>query len=179
MEILMKKIITLLGLAILTTGLATAQNQRESFGLGIILGNPSGLSLKIPSGPNSINAIFGYNSYRNGWGNCDGPGPGDRDRCYGDGSIYLGADYIFYNYNLIRVSKGRLPLYYGPGLNATFWDAPPGEDGIRVGFRIAVGLEYQFATAPFDIFFEIAPGINVVPNTSGYVMAGIGTRFFF
>jgi hypothetical protein len=175
----MKKIIALLGLSVLTMGLATAQNQRESFGLGIILGNPSGLSLKIPSGANSINAIFGYNSYRNGWGRCDGPGPGN-DCYYDDNSnFYLGADYIFYNYNLIRVSKGRLPLYYGPGLNVSFWDAAPGDDRMRVGFRIAVGLEYQFANAPFDIFFEIAPGINVVPNTSGYVMAGIGTRFFF
>ena len=175
----MKKIIATLGFIALATGLASAQNQRESFGLGIILGNPSGLSAKIPAGANSINAILGYNSYRDGWRDCDGPG--NNNNCYnnGDGSLYLGADYIFYNYNLIRVSKGRLPLYYGPGLNATFWDAPSGEDGIRVGIRIAVGLEYQFASAPFDIFFEIAPGINVVPNTSGYVMAGIGTRFFF
>ena len=173
----MKKLIAILGLSVLTMGLASAQNQRESFGLGIILGNPSGLSLKIPSGNNSINAIFGYNSYRSRWGDCNGPGRGNG--CYNDGSLYLGADYIFYNYNLIRVSKGRLPLYYGPGLNATFWDAPPGADGLRVGIRIALGLEYQFASAPFDIFFEIAPGINVVPNTSGYVMAGLGTRFFF
>ena len=173
----MKSIFTALviGAAALTTHAAPAG---ESFGLGIILGNPSGLSLKIPAGANSINAIFGYNSYRNRWGDCNGNGPGNGD-CYNDGSFYLGADYIFYNYNLIKVNKGRLPLYYGPGLNTTIWDAPNGEDGVRVGFRMAVGLEYQFATAPFDIFFEIAPGINVVPNTSGYVMAGIGSRFFF
>jgi hypothetical protein len=178
MENIMKKLIALLGMSVLTLGVASAQNQRESFGLGIILGNPSGLSAKIPvGGDNSINAIFGYNSYRNNWGDCNPPGPGNN--CYDDGSVFIGADYIFYNYNLIRVSRGRLPLYYGPGLNASFWDAPAGEDGVRVGIRIAVGLEYQFATAPFDIFFEIAPGINVVPNTDGYVMAGIGTRFFF
>lgn len=170
--------IALLGLVALTTGLATAQNQRNSFGLGIVLGNPSGLSAKIPAGANSINAILGYNAYGGPhWGyDCPGPGP---NNCYDNGSLYLGADYIFYNYNLIRVSKGRLPLYYGPGLNATFWDAPAGADAVRVGIRVAVGLEYQFASAPFDIFFEIAPGINVIPNTSGYVSAGLGTRFFF
>jgi hypothetical protein len=177
MEKNMKKIIALLGFMTLTAGLASAQNQRESFGLGVILGNPSGISAKIPAGANSINAIFGYNSYRNGWRDCDGPGPGND--CYNDGSIYIGADYIFYNYNLIKVSKGRLPLYYGPGLNATFWDAPDGEDGLRVGFRVPIGLEYQFANAPFDIFLEIAPGVNLVPNTDVYIMAGLGTRFFF
>jgi hypothetical protein len=45
--------------------------------------------------------------------------------------------------------------------------------------RFVLGLEYQFATAPFDIFLEIAPGIRVIPNTSGYVSSGLGARFFF
>jgi hypothetical protein len=176
----MKKIIALFGLLVLGTGAAAAQNQQDHFGLGIILGGPSGLSLKIPSGrANSINVILGYNAHGgpgwgNGWGNGRCDGPGDDDCWDDDGSFYLGADYVWYNYNLIRVTHGRLPLYYGPGLNATVWD-----DGSRVGFRIVVGLEYQFATAPFDIFFEVAPGVNLVPNTSGYVSAGIGTRFFF
>ena len=175
----MKKLIALFALSVLTIGLAAAQNQRDKFGLGIILGNPSGLSAKIPSGNNSINAILGYNAHGGPyWGERDCPGPGPAN-CYDDGSLYLGADYIFYNYNLIHVSQGRLPLYYGPGLNATFWNAPAGRDDVRIGFRIAVGLEYQFASAPFDIFFEIAPGINLVPNTAGYVSAGLGTRFFF
>lgn len=158
------------GAAAVTASHATPAS--EGFGLGVILGTPSGLSLKIPANPNnSINVIAG-------WDLDDGPGPGPgyNDDCCS--SFYLGADYIFYNYNLIRVQRGRMPLYYGPGLNASFWDAP-GDDDVRVGFRIAVGLEYQFATAPFDIFVEIAPGVNVIPSTDGYVSAGIGTRFFF
>ena len=173
----MKKIIAVLAFAVLTTGLASAQNQKDSFGLGIVLGSPSGISLKIPSGPQSINMILGYNTYGDrGYWNCDNP-PGPANNCP-DGSFYIGADYIFYNYNLIHVTHGRLPLYYGPGLNASVWNGP-GNNDVRVGFRIALGLEYQFASAPFDVFFELAPGINVVPNTSGYVMAGLGTRFFF
>jgi hypothetical protein len=156
-----------LGLAA-TAHAAPASDGR--FGLGFVLGNPSGISMKIPAAPaNSINVIAG-------WDLNDGPGPGpDRDCC---SSFYVGADYAFYNYNLIRVQRGRMPLYYGPGLNASFYDAP-GDDDVRVGFRFVVGLEYQFATAPFDIFLEIAPGINVIPDTDGFVSAGLGARFFF
>jgi len=170
----MKSLITALvvGAAALT---AHATPASDGFGIGVILGSPSGLSLKIPATPNnSINVIAGWN--------LDGDnGRWDNDGCCS--SFYIGGDYIFYNYNLIRVNRGRLPLYYGPGLNASFWDGPDGpgddDDNVRVGFRIALGLEYQFATAPFDIFVEIAPGVNVIPSTNAYVAAGIGTRFFF
>jgi hypothetical protein len=162
-----------LGAAALT---ANATPASEGFGIGVILGSPSGLSLKIPASPaNSINVIAG-------WDLDDNDGRWENDECCS--SFYIGGDYIFYNYNLIRVNQGRMPLYYGPGLNASFWNGPNGpndddNDNFRIGLRIALGLEYQFATAPFDIFVEIAPGVTVVPATYAYVSAGIGTRFFF
>ncbi len=132
------------------------------FGLGIILGAPSGISAKIATGQtNSVNLILGYDLN-------DGPGC-----CRDNGQLYIGGDYVWYNYNLIRVSKGRLPLYYGPGANASF------SNNSRVGVRGVIGLEYQFSGAPFDVFLEIAPGINVMPSTHGYVSGGLGSRFFF
>jgi hypothetical protein len=30
-----------------------------------------------------------------------------------------------------------------------------------------------------DFFFEVAPGINLIPNTDLYFSAGLGARFFF
>lgn len=149
----------------MTAGIApAAAGAGNNFGLGFVLGNPSGLSAKIPSGPsNSVNLILGYDA-SNGLSNGD---------CCRDGRLYLGGDYVWYNYNLIHVSQGRLPLYYGPGVWASI------ADNSSAGIRFAVGLEYQFSNAPFDIFLEIGPGIRVAPNTSGYVSAGLGGRFFF
>jgi hypothetical protein len=146
----------------------------SDFGLGFVLGNPSGLSAKLPAGSvNAFHRILAYNQH-DGWGNrgwddrnC---GP-DNNGC--DGRLYLGGDYVWYNYNAIAVSKGRLPFYYGPGV----WTSVANDAG--VGIRFALGLEYQFATAPFDIFLEIAPGIRVIPNTNGYVSSGLGGRFYF
>ena len=133
------------------------------FGLGLILGDPSGISAKISTGPvNSVNLVLGYDLNPHYYGCC-------RD----NGQFYMGGDYVWYNYELIHVTKGRLPLYYGPGVNATF------ASNSAVGIRGVVGLEYQFAGAPFDLFIEIGPGIRVIPNTEGNMEAGFGSRFFF
>jgi hypothetical protein len=148
----------------------------QDFGIGFVLGNPSGLSAKLPAGGiNAFHFILAYDQGR-GWGNrgwdgerC-GPNYNNND-C--DGRLYVGGDYVWYNYNAIPVSKGRLPLFYGPGV----WVSTA--DNTSVGIRFALGLEYQFATAPFDIFFEIAPGVRVIPNTQGYVSSGLGARFYF
>jgi hypothetical protein len=143
---------------------ARAADAATGTGIGIVLGEPSGFSLKLPHGANSINVILGYDLD-------DGPdGPGC---CDGDGHFYVGGDYVWYNYNLIRVSQGRFPLYYGPGAYVALWDRTV------AGLRGVVGLEYQFATAPFDIFLEIGPRINVIPNTHTSAFGGLGTRFFF
>ena len=155
-----------LALAAVLVAPARAQPASDRFGLGLVLGSPSGLSLKIPQGAQSVNVIVGYDFD-------DGPPP-PRDRGWGDDWLYVGADYVWYNYGLIRVERGRLPLYYGPGVYAAI-----SEPRSAVGIRFAVGLEYQFAQAPFDIFLELGPRINVVPNTDGDIFVGLGGRFFF
>ena len=146
----------------------------SGLGLGFILGNPSGLSAKLPTSEiNAFHFILAWDQ-GGGWGNrgWDGNncGPNNND-C--NGRLYVGGDYVWYNYDAIPVSKGRLPFYYGPGI----WLSASDISGF--GIRFALGLEYQFATVPFDVFFEIAPGLRVVPNTHGYMSSGLGGRFYF
>src|SRR5690606_38730184 len=108
----------------------------QNFGLGFILGNPSGLSAKLPAGGiNAFHFIAAYDQGR-GWGNrgwdgndC-GPNNNDND-C--DGRLYVGGDYVWYNYNAIPVSQGRLPFYYGPGV----WVSA--SDYTGMGIRFALG----------------------------------------
>jgi hypothetical protein len=153
----------ILSIAFLTPAPAPAADAATGTGIGIILGDPGGFSLKLPRGPgNSLNFAIGYDLTGG-----RGPGPGN------DAHLYVGGDYVWYNYSLIHVEKGRLPLYYGPGAYVSVG----GESAL--GIRGVVGLEYQFSGAPFDLFIEIGPGINVIPDTRGGVFAGFGGRFFF
>jgi hypothetical protein len=83
------------------------------------------------------------------------------------------VDYVWHDFELIRVSSGRLPLYYGIGGRAVFSDDP------LVGVRIPVGLDYQFANAPIDIFLEIVPILDLIPSTDFDLGGGLGIRFWF
>ncbi len=83
------------------------------------------------------------------------------------------ADYVWHEYNLIRVESGRLPFYFGIGGRVIFSDDP------LVGARIPIGLDYQFAGAPVDIFLEIVPILDLIPSTDFDLGGGLGVRFWF
>jgi hypothetical protein len=130
-------------------------SQGKGFGLGIVIGEPTGLSAKLWTG--SSNALdFGA-----AWS------------FKGDGNMLLQADYVWHNFSLIPVSSGKLPLYYGIGGRVILSDDP------LLGVRIPVGLDYQFASAPIDIFAEIVPILDLIPSTNFNLGGGIGVRFWF
>ncbi|MBL7952344.1 MAG: hypothetical protein JNM62_11570 [Flavobacteriales bacterium] len=91
--------------------------------------------------------------------------------------------------DLIKVGKGRLPLYYGPGLrmrswnNGRYWHRGRyyDHDGthLDLGIRFPVGLAYLFDGAPVDVFLELAPTLDLVPSTSVDFDGGIGFRYWF
>jgi len=151
-----KKIIFLGLVTVLLCSSAAAQDRK--FGLGIVLGEPTGLSAKLWTGKST--AIDGALAWSFG--------------SFGEQSaVYLHADYLFHNFNLIKVEKGQLPIYYGIGARVML------ANNIGVGVRVPIGLEYLFANAPVDIFLEIVPVLDLVPATSFRVNAGLGVRYFF
>lgn len=159
-------------LALLATATPSrAANAATGTGIGFVLGSPSGFSLKLPQGrANAWQFTLGYDlDGGNHWGN---------NHDHDGASFHFGADYLWYNYNIFRVSKGRLPLYYGPGAWVGFHDHDDHNHG-RVGIRGVIGIAYQFANAPFDIFLEVGPGISILPDTDGHGFGGLGARFFF
>jgi hypothetical protein len=88
-------------------------------------------------------------------------------------AFHLHADYLLHNFDLINVEQGRLPLHFGIGGRLKF------EDESRFGVRIPVGLTYIFDGAPIDIFFEVVPILDLIPDTDFSANAAIGARFFF
>jgi hypothetical protein len=53
------------------------------------------------------------------------------------------------------------------------------EHSSRVGIRIADGLAWLPQGAPLDVFLEVAPNIDLAPETELSANVGIGVRFFF
>lgn len=149
----MKKLL-IAAVAALCIALPAEAKQGGNFGLGFQLGDPSGLSAKLwLSHTNAADFQLGFSPYGD-W-------------------MFLKADYLWHSFNLIPVSAGQLPLFYGMGAMMSVAHRP------GVGVEGVVGLEYLFPSAPLDVFIELAPGAFIVPATEGHVSAGIGMRFFF
>ena len=129
--------------------------QQSGFGLGVMLGEPTGISTKgWVSGSNAIDGGIAWSFTKKA-------------------SFHIHADYLMHLYNLINVPKGKLPFYFGIGARVKF------SDKTKVGIRIPLGLDYQFAGAPIDIFLELVPILELVPKTEFSFNAALGARFFF
>lgn len=134
------------------------QDYAGRFGVGVILGEPTGGSVKYWL--NDTMAIDGAV----GWSSHD------------DTDLYLHSDLLWHNFELIPVSHGRMPVYLGVG--GLFRLRDDRHDN-QVGIRIPVGVSYMFENAPVDIFAEIGPAIDVSPDVRGEITGGVGIRFWF
>ena len=150
----MKKlmVILLFGIFIVPAHL-TAQD--SGFGLGIILGEPTGISFKSWVGGRDAFDVAVAWSFE------------------GEGAIHIHADYLFHNFRLFRIEKGQLVLYYGIGARVKTVHKT------QVGVRIPLGLSYLFEKNPLEIFFELGPIMNVTPKTFFRMTTGVGVRYYF
>lgn len=152
-------------MAALLCGVAGIVNAQDSgTGVGLILGEPTGLSLKNWTSERTAVAVaiawaFDPNT-----------------------SFHVHGDYLFHDYTMVTVEKGRLPLYAGIGARLKFDDerGRRGRDSrTRVGARIPLGLNYHFERAPVDLFLEVVPILDVAPKSDVSLNAAIGARYFF
>lgn len=130
--------------------------QQKGFGLGIIAGEPTGLSAKYFT--NSINAFdfgLGYSFTSS------------------DNLLHLYIDYIFHNRSLIQSDENFI-VYYGPGVRLKIR-----KENSRLGARGVIGINWLPKDAPFDVFFELAPVFDLIPETRFDLSGGVGARYFF
>lgn|GEM_PF-440667 len=127
----------------------------NGFGIGFVLGTPTGLTGSLPLGTlNAVNATVGWN--------LNGPA-----------NLFAQADYVWFSRDILPVESGSLSAYYGPGAFTEI------SRESTVGIRAVAGVEYRIAAAPVQTFLEMAPGITVLPSTKPSVQAGLGLRYFF
>lgn len=160
----MKRTRLVFALALCMLGLAAAPaaaagggaSQNHTWELGVLLGEPTGFSAKYWT--TSVTAIdFGA-----AWS------------FEGDGQFHFHCDYLFHNFDAIKVDQGSLPLYFGVGGRVRF-----DENDSRLGLRLVVGAEYLFDEYPMSLFFEVAPIVDFAPETEASVNGGIGIRYVF
>jgi len=137
---------------------------QDRFGLGLIVGEPTGLSMKYWL--DDEHAIDGAAAWTFS----------DND------SFELHGDYLWHNFDLIvpESTSGKVPVYYGLGARVKFKDDNGHhDDKAAFGIRVPLGIGYLFAEAPFDLFAEIAPILDLTPDTDLEINAAVGVRFYF
>jgi hypothetical protein len=150
---------TLLGCCVAISWLATLAAPcaaQGGAGLGIIVGEPTGLSGKAWVGGNTaLDAAAA-------WSFAD------------EGALHLHGDVLQHAFDLFDVERGALPLYYGIGARLKLED----QDS-RFGLRVPLGLAYIFPSSRADIFMEVAPLLDLSPETEVRINGAAGVRYFF
>ena len=129
--------------------------QGSGFGLGVILGEPTGVSAKYwVSTRNAVDAGFAW-SFRH------------------KGFFHVHADYLWHVPLNIETPQ-QFTFYVGIGGRLGF------SSGSAIfGARIPVGIVYWPHDIPLDIFLEVAPLLDLTPATEFTANGGIGVRFYF
>jgi len=169
----------MLGRRFITFGIATlmlaasanAQGpQGNSFGFGIVLGEPLGLSAKY------------WSSSKNAW------------------QAHLGASYfgspriqVDYLWHLDVFKSPVVKLIAGPGVGLGFghegsgiWYKNKGnkywyyreDDDFGIGVRVITGINIIPKATPIEIFLELGPNIGLFPGFGVGLDGAVGIRFY-
>mgnify|MGYP001597969673 CR=1 FL=1 len=139
----------------------------HDFGLGVIVGEPTGISAKLwTSSTTAFDAGLGWSIGGDRFGKYDG-------FYHGGSRVHVHVDYLWHSFDAIH-STENLPLYYGVGgrINS---GAPY---TISAAVRGVLGIAWLPRETPLDVFFEIAPSLQLTPSTGFGVDVGLGARYF-
>lgn len=143
----------LITVLIITSPQAHAQERFSNMEAGLMIGEPTGVSFKMwRNNKTAFDAGLA-------WSFSD------------DGSLHIHGDYLLHNW--LEVEEGSLAFYYGIGARIRV------TSNSKFGARIPVGLQYLMEESRIGFFFEIAPILNLLPDTDLDVNGGIGVRYFF
>jgi hypothetical protein len=133
---------------------AQAKNEEGgNFGVGVMFGEPTGVSIKLWR---SERSAFDIGAAWSLAGRTE--------------ALHLHADYLLHSW---FEDEENLAFYYGIGGRVIFADDP------TAGVRIPVGLNYVFQKIPFDIFIEAAPILDITPDVELAGNGAVGIRYYF
>jgi len=133
-------------------------SQDKGLGAGIIIGEPTGISLKgWMTSTTAVDAGIA-------WSFID------------DGSVHVHGDYLVH-FNVFNTTS-KIPLYVGIGGRIKFKNNKKITDN-RIGVRVPLGIDFMLNNAPVDIFIELVPVLDLSPKTDINFNGAVGIRYFF
>lgn len=133
--------------------------QEQGFALGANLFSPTGANIKVTFNESvAFTGVvsFNLNDYNNQLGL--------------QANIIKNGDK-----NQFNLESGLLRSYFGGGVNLHF----PEFGKSSFGLRVPVGIEYLLEGQPLEIYMDIAPSLDLSPNTGFYFGSSMGVRYYF
>lgn len=151
----MIRTVSLLALLCTSAGSAQAANP---FGIGIVLGEPSGVSAKWFVNPRHAFQL-------------------GVDFSFVDDAVYVGLDYLRHFPNIFRART--VVGYVGVGGAVSVKENKKDRDEGRLKGRVPFGLAWMPRDPPIDVFVEVVPLLRVIPDLEPGIAAGLGVRYWF
>jgi hypothetical protein len=145
--------------AIMTACSVTNAQTKNGLGIGVIVGEPTGISIK--KWIDNTHAVDGAIAISPS----------------GDDAFNVHADYLIHSTSSTISPpelKGSAPWYYGLGARIRTRNGDT-----HFGVRVPVGIDYLFADSPLDFFGEVGPVLDIAPDTALDFNVAIGLRYFF
>lgn len=159
-----------------TAPVHATSSPHKSTGLGLILGEPTGLTAKFWLGSREaidLGLAYSFSDY-----------------------VLIYSDYLYHFHGAFGSSNEfakDLTPYVGIGGEIIFASSSgsgvstrtgnhyfkSSSSSVGVGIRIPFGLEWMTPKVPLGVFIELVPGIGLAPGTYGFLQGGIGARFYF
>lgn len=132
---------------------AAAQSPPGDAGLGGQIGDPSGVTLKLYQRPG-----FAFD-FLAAW---------DLDQFF-----FLNAHALYER----SIPDSPLRYYLGPGVVIGVNEGPDDESDAVIGASGQFGV--NFFVEQFEVFLQLTPRLNVIPDTDGHIGGGVGLRYYF
>jgi hypothetical protein len=142
--------------------LAASVHAGQWLGLGVMAGEPTGLSAKTWLGKTTaVDAGLAWSL------------SGDKD-------LQAHADYLIHNSELLDGLglPGKTLFYYGLGGRLRLREGA-GDDGKdKLGLRIPLGVSWTPKAVSVDVFLEVVPVVDLLPDTEAAANGALGVRFW-
>ncbi|MFC2061501.1 hypothetical protein ACFLUV_03220 [Elusimicrobiota bacterium] len=157
----MKKIFLSILLIITCVYYAGAGIKEKAVGPGICLGEPTGFSFKMWTGDEgAIDGLIGW-SLRKG------------------NRLFIRVNFLRHRFSEFKVKSGKLPFYYGIGTNFRETEDEDGDNENRIGINGLAGISYILKNHPIELYVEMGPVIDIIPQLEVTAIGGIGVRYYF
>lgn len=149
---------------LITPAYAEENRDKGSTGIGIIVGEPTGICGKLyVQDDQAIQAAVGF--------------------AFLGGGVQLHGDYVFHPFILQKRDSFVLATYIGPGIRLIDYREGRGNDYFALGLRGVGGLLFDFTNNPLDAFIEVAGvfeyGFRDGKGPGLSLNAAAGIRYYF